>query len=273
MNLRELEQAVIATFLHSQPISQKATTRDLFLLVGASNPDRIELEKALLRWSEVSWFLDEGEFAAGDGTGPKQLPKIWRLGSKPNLKQMHDDACTRVSADLVEAKLIAEIQKVKLLTNGAREAGVKVHVLPEWPKDIEDDGEFHYAVLGPKAVSSSGNPSAEARRFLDESTSSEKPRVNRNALVLAVPSREGLDMARHRIKDHLGWEEVQHQFKGQDLDPIRANTLAGNADASKKRIPESILQMYGIVVTVTEKNDAQAFKLSVNPGEPLFEQI
>lgn len=31
--------------------------------------------------------------------------------------------------------------------------------------------------------------------------------------------------------------------------------------------------MYGIVVTVSEKNEVQAFKLSVNPGEPLFQQI
>ena len=31
--------------------------------------------------------------------------------------------------------------------------------------------------------------------------------------------------------------------------------------------------MYGIVVTVSEKNEVQAFKLTVTPGEPLFDQI
>src|SRR5262249_36638861 len=133
--LRELEQAVVATFLHSQPIGQKASLRDLFLRVGATRLDGIELEKALRRWADVSWFLDEAERSEGEtATGPKPLPKVWRLGSKPNLKQMHDDACTRVSPDLIDAKLTAEIQKYKPLTNGAREAGGKNHVLPERAK-------------------------------------------------------------------------------------------------------------------------------------------
>ena len=44
------------------------------------------------------------------------LPKSWRLGSRPNLRQMHHDACQRVSADVVEARLIDEIGKLKTLT-------------------------------------------------------------------------------------------------------------------------------------------------------------
>lgn len=274
VNFRELEQAVFATFLHSQPIGQKASLRDLLLLISPTRPDRIELEKALRRWADVSWFLDEAEFGEpATGDGPRPLPKVWRLGSRPNLTQMHDDACTRVSADLVEAKLLAEIGKLKGLSAGAREAGAKVHVLPERPKDVEDDGEFHFAVLGPKAVSSSGSPSAEARRYLDDTTGPDRPRVCRNAVVLAVPSREGLDVARTRIRDYLGWEDVRHQLKDQDIDPLRQETLAANLEAARKKVPETILSMYGIVVTVSDKNEPQAFKLTVNPGEPLFGQI
>ena len=63
LRYRELEQAVMSVFLSSQPIGQKAQTRDLNVLVGASKPDRIEFEKALLRWTESSWFLDEDEVA------------------------------------------------------------------------------------------------------------------------------------------------------------------------------------------------------------------
>src|SRR5262249_24643415 len=59
LRFREVEQAVMATFLHSQPIGQKAQTRDLLLLIGHTRPDRINLEKALLRWAHESWFLDE----------------------------------------------------------------------------------------------------------------------------------------------------------------------------------------------------------------------
>lgn len=274
LHYRELEQAVFATFLHSQPIGQKASLRDLQLVVGPTRPDRIELEKELARWAGVSWFLDDAELAAAEAAGgPKPLPKVWRLGSRPNLTQMHHDACTRVSPDLIEAKLLAEVQKLKSLTAGAKEAGAKVHVLPERPKDIEDDGDFHFAVLGPKAVSASGSPGAEARRFLDETTAADRPRVYRNAVVLVVPSREGLEVARGRIRDYLGWEEVQHQLKGQDLDPLRAGTLATSLDSTRKKVPESVLLMFGVVVVVSEKNEAQAFKLTVSPAEPLFGQI
>ena len=95
LNHREIEQAVMSVFLSSQPIGHKALTRELVLLLGAANPDKIELEKALHRWTEVSWFLDEAEIATGgsNSDGSRDLPKAWRLGNRPNLRQMHDDAC------------------------------------------------------------------------------------------------------------------------------------------------------------------------------------
>ncbi len=63
---REVEQAVVATFLHSQPIGQSARTRDLTILVNATRPDKIELEKGLLRWAQVSHWLDDTFAPEGD---------------------------------------------------------------------------------------------------------------------------------------------------------------------------------------------------------------
>ncbi|MBI4642080.1 MAG: hypothetical protein HY731_15440, partial [Candidatus Tectomicrobia bacterium] len=274
LKFREIEQAVFATFLHSQPIGQKAMTRDLSVMLGHTHPDKIELEKGLRQWAEVSWFLDEAgvQDAEVELDGTKQVPKSWRLGSKPNLRQMHHDACTHVSSELIEARLLDEISKLKSLTTGASAAGARVHNLPARPRDIEDDGEFHYAVLGPKAVSDSGRPSAEARRFLDETTASDRPRVYRNAVVLAVPSRDGLEAARNQIREYIGWEEVRSQLKDQEIDPIRSETLNANLEKARKDIPGVIRQAYSIVVTVSEKNDVQAFKINVS-GEPLFNSI
>ncbi len=278
LKFRELEQAVFATFLHSQPIGQKALTRDLMVLAGATRPDRIELEKALMRWSEVSWFLDEAGISDVDrGNGAaRQLPKSWRLGSRPNLRQMHFDACQRVSADIIEQQLIDQISKLKSLTAGASAAGAVVHNLPKRPHDIEDDGEFHFAVLGPRAASDSGKPSAEAKRFIDETTGPDKPRNYRNAVVLAVPSRDGIDAARNRIRDYLGWEEVRSQLKdqlkGQELDPIRDATLSANISGARSKIAEAIQQAYCIVVTVSDKNEVQAFKITPE-GPSLFAKI
>lgn len=270
---RELEQAVFATFLHSQPIGQKALTRELLLLIGPSQPDKITLEKALKLWTKQSWFLDEAEIGTAEDGGAAGLPKAWRLGFKPNLRQMHADAVeNRVPNDLVETKLLDEIQRAKQLTAGASAAGAKVHTLPAKPSDVEDDGEFHFVVLGPKAASESGKPSPEARRYLDETTAPDRPRVFRNALVLATPSRDGLDIARQAIKDYLGWEEVRSLLKGEKIDPIREQMLANYTSAARGAIPNTVQQAYCIVVTVSEKNEPQAFKVAVN-GEPLFTKI
>ena len=269
---REMEQAVISVFLSSQPIGQKASTQELNVLLGAANPDKIELEKALLRWTELSWFLDEVEVARGeaDAGGASPLPKAWQLGNRPNLCQMHHDACrNRVPPTLVESQVINAIEKLKTLTSGASVAGAKVHNLPERPRDIADDGEFHYGVLGPQAASESGKPSAEAKRFIDETTTTDRPRVYRNAIVLAVPSRDGLDAARSRVREYLGWEEVRDQLKEQPIDPIRQQMLASEMEVARERIPDAIRQAYSLVVTVKESNDIHAFKVVVT-DEPLF---
>ena len=263
---REIQQAVIAAFVHSQPIGKTADLSELFVLIGATNPDRITLEKALRRWVDVSWFLDESNFPADD----KVLPKTWRLGSRPNLQQMHDVACAdRVKTETVESLLNTLIGKAKDLTAGASAAGAKVHNLPVKPSDIEDDGEFHFAVLGPKCASMSGNPSAEARRYLEETTASDRPRVNKNAVVLVVPSRDGLDAARATVRSYLGWEEVREMLKGQELDEVRRVRLQGNTEKSRSDILEAIKNAYCVVVTQSAAGDIQAFKISPS-DEPLF---
>ena len=272
---RELEQAVVSVFLSSQPVGQKALTRELNVLVGATRPDRIELEKALQRWTDVSWFLDEVEVgnAPTNPDGTRQLPGAWRLGDRPNLRQMHDDACAnRVQAAQVEAQLLAQIGRQSALTAGASAAGARVHNLPERPSDIRDDGDFHYAVLGPSAASESGKPSSEAKRFINETTGPDRPRANRNAIVLAPPSRDGLDLARNRIRDFLGWREVQEMLKGQAVDSIREQRLRTETEAARNRIPDAIRQAYSIVVTVNEAGDIHAFKIAVG-DEHLFVTI
>lgn len=269
LRFREVEEAVIATFLHSQPIGQSARSRDLLILLGATRPDRIELEKGLVRWAQASFWLDDRYTAAGEN----QLPATWRLGNRPNLTQMHAVAAGRVSDDVVRARLLDEIGRVKSLTAGASAAGVRVHTLPTRPRDIEDDGQFHFAVLAPGAASDSGKPSPDAKRYLDETTGLEKPRVYRNAVLLLTPSKDGVEVASVRVRDYLAWEQVRADLKEQEkdgnIDPVRMQTLAINVDRAKGRITEAIKQAYCIVVTVSEKDEVQAFKINVT-DEPHF---
>ncbi len=271
---REIEQAVFATFLHSQPIGRDAKTRELLALVGHSQPDKIELEKALQRWTEVSWFLDESAWQDSERTasGTRSLPKSWRLGLRPNLRQMHSDAASRISREAIEMRLENEIRACKALTSGAGATGARVHVLPERPRDIEDDGDFHYAILGPQSASQAGSPSAEARRFLDEKTGPETPRVYRNALVLAVPSLDGLEAARNAIRDELGWQDVELRLKEQELDSNRRLLLDAEKKRAASRVTDLVRQAYCIVVAVSEKNEVTAFKVVVG-DEPLFQVL
>src|SRR5262249_48053352 len=138
-------------------------------------------------------------------------------------------------------------------------------------RDIEDDGDFHFAILGPKAVSDSGKPSAEARRFIDETTGPDRPRTRRNSVVLVAPSRDGLETVRSRVREYLGWEEVRNQVKGQ-VDETREAILARSIEGARRAIPDAIRQAWSIVVTVNEQNDVQAFKLTVG-SEPLFATV
>jgi hypothetical protein len=271
---REAERAVLATFLHSQPIGQKALTRELLVLLGQTRPDKITLEKALRRWTEVSWFLDEDVLQEGvQAAEADVLPRAWRLGSRPNLTQMHHDACqNRVSLELTDAKLLEEIERLNSLTSGAKGAGVKVHNLSKSPSQVADDGEFHYVVLPLAAACDPGNPSELAQRFWTETTSPEKPRVNKNALVLVAPSPSGLEQARQAVLAYLGWQEVQAQLKKQDLakcDPLRWQMLLAKLNAAQKAIPGAIRQAYTTVITLSEKGEVEAFKVRVG-SEPLF---
>ena len=268
LKLREVEQAAMATFLHSQPTGRSAKTRDLMLLIGPCRPDKIELEKGLARWARNSYWLDDANMPEKEG----QLPNEWRLGNRPNLNQMQSAAAAQISDDIVRARLLEEIGKAKSLTTGASASGVRVHTLPTKPKDIEDDGLFHYAIMPPSASSDSGKPSSEAKRFLDETTGSDKPRVFRNAVLLLAPSKDGLNAAEARVRDYMAWERVMDDLTPKNeeekkqkgsVDVARLQTLKINIDKAKARIPEAIRQAYCIVVTVSDKDEVQAFKLTV----------
>lgn len=266
LGFREVEQAVLAVFVHSQPLNQKATLNELYRLVGPTRPDKISLGKGLMGWLETSWFLDEAaDPDRSKSVDAKELPKVWRLGSTPNLNQMHAAACDRVLPEDVELRLDEEIRGAKALSAGASAAGAVVHILPSKPADVSDDGDFHYAVLGRSAASDSGKPSPEARRFLEENTGPSNPRKERNAVVLAVPSRDGLENARQAAKRALGWTEVRKDLAGHELDQLRQARFESASREATQRMREAVSQAYSIVVTVGKDDEIQAYK--VTPSE------
>ena len=73
LKFREIEQAAMATFLHSQPTGRSAKTRDLMLLIGPCRADKIELEKGLGRWAWRSYWLDDTTSAGERGAVARRL--------------------------------------------------------------------------------------------------------------------------------------------------------------------------------------------------------
>ncbi len=275
---REMEQAVFATFLHSQPLGADASLRDLYLLVGHTRPDKIELDKALREWVQNSWFLDERNIQSvlTGRDGEAHLPDKWRLGPRPNLTHMHHDAALHITRADVDEHLIEQIKTSKGLTEGAAIAGARVHKLPPGgTKDVEDNSEFHYVILGPKAASMVNDPSEEATRYINETSGPDKPRAAKNFILLVVPSKDSLDGARIEVQKYLGWLEVEKQLRVQDVDVARQALLKDYKNKSTQRVVELIRQMYNIVVSVDEVDGANkiiAFRLQGNGG-PLFDAV
>ena len=275
---REIEQAVVGVFLHSQPTgaNRYARTTELTAMVGMARPDRITLEKALQGWAERSWYLDELHLDSADkrSDGSRGLPKTWRIGNQPNLKQMHDDArVNRVTATAVDDLLLEEIKRARWLDQGASALGAHVHKLPSDPGQVPSDGEFRYVILGPNAVSELGKPSALATRFCEEKTGPDSPREAKNAIIVAVPDRTGLAQAREKVRDLLAWRDVRAQLADKEVDPVRSANLRTSLEGAERDIAGAMRQAYCIVVTRAADDSVHAFKVTVDEKKPLFTTI
>ena len=83
-------------------------------------------------------------------------------------------------------------------------------------------------------------------------------------MVLAVPSRDGLEAARAAVLALLGWEDVHGQLEAHKVDPIQAERLRRRLQEARGRVPEVVRQAYSVVVTVSEQNEVHAFKLAAS---------
>lgn len=90
---REIEQGVLAVFLHSQPQPhQRAETSELYSLLIHPGMDLAGLEVGLEDWRNRSWFLSEA-------------PNYWRLMTEPNLNKMLHEQVERLDSFTVYQEL------------------------------------------------------------------------------------------------------------------------------------------------------------------------
>ena len=221
---------------------------------------------------DLSWFLDDAD-ADDDGLAGG-VPKSWRLGNRPNLKQMHDEACTqRVTGGAVEQRLKEEVRRTRRLAEGASATGARVHTLPDSPRDLADNGEFRYAVLGPEAAFGFGQAERGGEPIPRRDHGiGQAPRTPATWWYWRVPSRDGVAATREAIRSLLGWEDVQVQLAGHSVDLLQSERLRKRLEEARRRVPETIRAAWCIVVTLNEQGQAQAFRLPADGG-PLFAQI
>ncbi|SDM71920.1 Predicted ATPase, AAA+ superfamily [Catalinimonas alkaloidigena] len=268
---REVEQAVVTTFLHSQPIGQEARLRELILLMGHTYPIKINLYKGLRMWANTSWFLDDEKLGQKDAEG---IPEVWRLGFKPNLTQMQADARrNRVSDQQVEAILTEQIESLQSLTKGVKALDIALSKLPRTPGDITDNPAFKFVILPPSAASEANKPSEVAKRFLETYTNLERPRVYKNSMLCVAPSASGLETVREAIRDMRAWEWVEQEVKNQGGDVYRRSQASTRFNEAKRRVPDAVKAAYCIVITFSEKNQIIAFQATPTDEQPLFEII
>nr|BBH93037.1 hypothetical protein KTA_12360 [Thermogemmatispora argillosa] len=278
LRFREVEQAVFATFLHSQPVGRDANLHELLRLIGQMGPDRIALAEALKRWTELSWFLDERTWSESQRLGEdgQELPKVWRLGARPNLRQMHHDACQNISPEAIESYLRREIEECRYLYSTSGESHPpRVHKLPREPRDVEDNGELRIVILGPEGACRPERPSELAIRFLSEKSGPEAPRVYRNAIIVVAPDSRGLNGARDAIRSYLGWLDVEERLRReeQELDSTRQLMLEREKHESEQLLKELVRESYNVVIAFGTDNQVEAFQIKLLPGRHLVASL
>ena len=246
---REVETAVLSTFLHSQPMGQKAELADLYLLLAHAEVDPVSIEKGLSDWREVSWFLKENESS-------------WALGTTPNLTNMHVRAMARITEDQITENLEKRIRDATL---GRNIDTVAVHTLPQSPADIPDNPELHFVVADPEWIAVPGEDISNALvAFFN--------RTYPNTIIVLAPENARLIGLRQRIRKILAWQNIE---SGDDMnllsEPQKALLLQRKRE-DETGILESVISAYSVLIAVDEDGDVKASLLPSGPESP-FERV
>ena len=246
---REIEGAVLSTFLHSQPLGQKADLTDLYSLLAHPDIDKISVEDGLSKWREVSWFLKEDE-------------NSWSLGTTPNLTRMHVRAMGRLTEDRINDDLVKRIREARL---GQNTDDVFAHALPDSPADIPDNPELHFVIVSPEYAAVPGEAvSASLEAFFD--------RTYRNNVIILAPDNARLAGLRHRIRKILGWQGIESGDEMNLLsEPQKALLLQRKRD-DEAGITDSIKSTYSVLIEVDEAGEIKARLLPPGPESP-FERV
>ena len=247
---REVEAAVLSTFLHSQPAGQKAELADLHLLLAHADIDVMSVKEGLSKWREVSWFLKENE-------------NSWALGTASNLTRMHIRAMARITEDQINENLMTRIKDAAL---GRNTDEVKVHTLPQSPSDVPDTPELRFVIAGSEYATVPGEDgSPELKEFFQ--------RTYRNNVILLAPENALLAGLRQRIRRILGWQSIiESEDEMSLLSEQQPALLRERKQTDETGILESVISAYSVLIAIDEDGDIETSLLSSGTKSP-FERV
>lgn len=249
LKYREIEAAVLSTFLHSQPPGQKAELADLHLLLAHTDIDVMSVKEGLSKWQEASWFLKENE-------------NSWALGTMPNLTNMHVRAMARLAEDQVTEDLVKRIRGAAL---GRNADNVDAHTLPQSPSDIPDTPELRFVIVGPEYTAVPGED-------VSESLTAFFKRTYRNNVIILAPENSLLAGLRQRIRRILGWESIESGDDMNLLDEQQPARLLERKQEDELGILASVISAYSVLIAVDEDGEIKASSLPPGVDSP-FERV
>jgi len=260
LKAREIEQAVIATFLHSQPAGQRADPSDLYALLAHPSVDPMALSEGLKKWRDLSWFLTD-DLA------------VWALGTTSNLTHMHARAIERLGEPEIDDELRKRIQNTSALKQA--DDGVLVHLLPKGPEDVPDNLEgLRYIVLGPECAVDPGKPLTKSvEDYFKITTGPKNPRTYANALVALAPDHARLAGLRARIQSFLGWRGIESSQDYKLLSDIQKKEFPRRKQESQDGLSDAVLATYSVLLAVDESGRVIAKSIPSELGRPPFERI
>ncbi len=256
---REVEQAVIATFLHSHPPGQRAVTTDLLTLVVHTQVDAAALDEGLRKWRDISWFLVEN-------------PEIWRMSTHPNLTNIHVRAMEALNEKDIDIELKRRISGRGELK--VADEGVIVHALPTGPADVKDDLYLHYLILGPECAVDPGKPlPPQVLAYFDEVTGPGNPRINRNNVIALAPESSRLAGLRDQVRKWMGWDRIEgnDEYRRLLTDQQKKDLPKRKAEATNN-LPESVIAAYTLMAAVDEQGGVRLQSLRPGGATP-FDRI
>jgi len=141
----------------------------------------------------------------------------------------------------------------------AADPGVRVHTLPQSPRDVSDDVQLHYLILGPECAMELGKPlPIAAEAYFNEKTSPQDPRIYRNNVLALVPEVSRMAGLREQVRRWLAWGLLKESGSFKLLTDQQKKRLPSRKREAANGLPEAVVGAYNILVAVDETGQVHA---------------